>query len=94
MQRKYNIKDKETIYKYNNDIIHNRMATISYSMQLILYNEKKKKLINDIELKSLKANQMLPKEKFNIYINEQRIRKKIRLYKWKKKIPKDLSASQ
>lgn len=52
MQRKYNIKDKETIYKYNNDIIHNRMATISYSMQLILYNEKEQNLINDIELKS------------------------------------------
>jgi hypothetical protein len=62
-------------------------------MQLILYNEKEKKLINDIELKSLKANQMLPKEKFNIYINEQRIRKKIRLYK-EKKFPTDLSASQ
>ena len=61
------------------------MATISYSMQLILYNEKEKILINDIELKSLKANQMLLKKKFNIYINEQRIRKKIRLYKWKKK---------
>jgi len=42
---------------------------------------RKKKLINDIELKSLKANQMLLKEKFNIYINEQRIIKKIRLYK-------------
>ena len=52
MQRKYHIKDKETIYKYNNDIIHNRMATISYSMQLILYNEKEQNLINDIELKS------------------------------------------
>jgi hypothetical protein len=62
-------------------------------MQLILYNEKEKKLINDIELKSLKANQMLPKEKFNIYINEQRIRKKIRLYK-EKKFPTVLSASQ
>ena len=62
-------------------------------MQLILYNEKEIKLINDIELKSLKANQMLPKEKFNIYINEQRIRKKIRLYK-EKKFPTDLSASQ
>jgi hypothetical protein len=62
-------------------------------MQLILYNEKENKLINDIELKSLKANQMLPKEKFNIYINEQRIRKKIRLYK-EKKFPTDLSASQ
>ena len=62
-------------------------------MQLILYNEKEKKLINDIELKSLKANQMLPKEKFNIYINEQRIRKKIRLYK-EKNFPTDLSASQ
>lgn len=76
MQRKYNIKNKETIYKYNNDIIHNRMATICYSMQLILSNEKEKNLINDIELKSLKANQMLLKEKFDIYINEQRIRKK------------------
>ena len=81
MQRKYNIKDKETIYKYSNGIIHNRMATISYSMQLILYNEKEKNLINDIELKSIKANQMLLKEKFKIYINEQRIRKKCRLYK-------------
>jgi hypothetical protein len=28
------------------------MATISYSMQLILYNEKEQNLINDIELKS------------------------------------------
>ena len=62
-------------------------------MQLILYNEKENKLINDIELKSLKANQMLLKKKFNIYINEQRIRKKIRLYK-EKKFPTDLSASQ
>ena len=52
------------------------MATICYSMQLILSNEKEKNLINDIELKSLKANQMLLKEKFDIYINEQRIRKK------------------